>query len=272
MKRWLRIIIASIAILFYAATPVCAATITEVTITATPMTSAGIIDFTVIYVSDTRLDFTWSFAPGTTNIMIRAKYGEYPDDIPDINTAPSDGYLVYYGNGITTNDTSMDFDDNPGYLFYKAWGQNADGTWQMATSTGAEESRAMQLIAIIILASVMAYFSLRSSNILLGLLASMPWILLFLYIKANPIAGIEAGSLGNDLIYYICWLMAIILPLVAIVRRKREREYFGEGGGSVEWGESRKLEKGERQRKISQMDADLLAYRSKVRVALRKKA
>jgi hypothetical protein len=250
--------------------PVFAATTQVVTITATPATTAGILNFTITYISDTYLKLDWGFAPGTTDIMIRAKYGEYPDDIPDVFTAPTDGYLVYYGNGITADDTSMDFDDNPGYLFYKAWGQNADGTWQVATSTGAEESRVMQLIAIIILAAIVSYFSLRSSNILLGLAASMPWIILIVYTRANPIAGLDTGSFGDELVLYMCWIFAIMMPLIAIVRKNREKAYFGDNGGTVEWGETRKLERGERKRQPSTFDNS--AYRSRVRAALRRKA
>jgi cation transport ATPase len=40
----------------------------------------------------------------------------------------------------------MDFNENPGYLYYKAWAQKADGTWFVTTSTGSEESKKMLLL------------------------------------------------------------------------------------------------------------------------------
>jgi hypothetical protein len=270
VKRWLRAILFVVITTLWNVVPVFAATTQDVTITATPMTTIGILNFTITYVSDTNLQFDWGFAPGTTKIMIRAKYGEYPADIPNINTAPTDGYLVYYGAGITANDTSMDLDENPGFIFYKAWGQNADGTWQVATSTGSKESRGLQLIAIIILAALVSYFSLRSSNILLGLAAALPWLILLVYTRANPIAGLATGSFGDELIVYLCWIFMIVLPLIAIVRKNKEKQYFGDTGGTVEWGESRNLEAGERKQYRSPLDNE--AYRARVRRALRRES
>jgi hypothetical protein len=124
------------------------AEVTDVLITAIPWFSLGILNFNIIYVSDQRLDLSWDYDPATTTdrIMIRAKYSQYPTDIPNINTAPTDGYLVYYGTGVATSDTSMDFNENSGMLYYKAWGQKADGTWIPTTNSGFKES--IQLILL----------------------------------------------------------------------------------------------------------------------------
>lgn len=72
--------------------------------------------------------------------MVRAKYGGYPTDIPDQNTSPFDGYLVYYGGGNTVSDTNMDFNNTTLQVFYKAWAQKLDGTWYTDTSSGSKES------------------------------------------------------------------------------------------------------------------------------------
>ena len=144
LKRILFIIlIATVGLLN--AVPVLAATTAIVSILGIPAYSGGILSFNVIYTSDTEMDLNWTLNPSTAqNIMIRAKYGQYPADIPDENTMPSDGYLVYYGDGLTTTsavDTSMDFSENAGSLYYKAWAQKVDGTWYVTTGTGNEESR-----------------------------------------------------------------------------------------------------------------------------------
>jgi uncharacterized membrane protein len=130
----------------------------------------------------------------------------------------------------------------------------------------------MTLAILIGLAVIVAYFSLRSSNILLGLAAAIPWIMIIIYTRSHPIAGMTTGSFGDELLLYLCWIFAILLPLLAITRSRREKQYFGDNGGSVEWGESREIKQGERRPKVSDMDADLAAYRNRVQKALHRKA
>lgn len=240
MRKW--ILILPIILAFVSVTPVMADTTQDVTVYATPLLSSGITGFTITYISDTQLDLDWGFSGNATGIMIRAKYGAYPADIPSANTTPSDGYLVYSGNGTSVSDTSMDFNQNLGILYYAAWAQKADGTWFTSPSKGWKESKEMILIAIILLCAVVTYFSLRSSTILLGLGASLTWILLLVYTRSNPIGGVATGSFTDELTVYICWIFAIVVLIMSIVRGRRERQYFGRGGGTVEWGETRKIE------------------------------
>ena len=68
-----------------------------ITVTNQPVFTAGIYTFTVTYISDTEMDLAWTIGTGVDKVMVRAKYGSYPADIPDEYTSPSDGYLVYYG-------------------------------------------------------------------------------------------------------------------------------------------------------------------------------
>lgn len=136
-----------------------AATSIDVSITWTP--GSGIMDFTITYVSDTELKLDWSIVAPASNIMIRAKYSEYPDDIPNEDTAPSDGYLVYYGNALTITDTSMNFNETPGGLYYRAWGQRADGKWIVIPLQGWEESaRMVTLTASILFLGMACLFSI----------------------------------------------------------------------------------------------------------------
>lgn len=123
----------------------------QITVTATPKVTGGISNFTVTYVNDTQLDLSWILTGDAVNIMIRAKYSEYPDDISNPATTPSDGYLVYYGSGSSVSDTSMNLDEHAGVLYYKAWAQKADTTWYINTETGEGEGIGMILIALIFL-------------------------------------------------------------------------------------------------------------------------
>jgi hypothetical protein len=146
----IRILIVMVVLSLYAV-PVMASTSEDVTITATPMFTAGITSFTITYINDTQLDLAWTVDGTVTMVMIRAKYGRYPADIPNEDTTPSDGYLVYYGNGLAVSDTSMNFDENLGIIHYKVWAQKADGRWYVNTSTGSKESKQLVFIGMIFL-------------------------------------------------------------------------------------------------------------------------
>lgn len=159
------------------------ATYQEVSVTATPKFTDGITNFTVTYVNETQIDLSWGFSGDAVNIMIRAKYGEYPDDIPDEDTAPTDGYLVYYGSGTSCSDTSVNFDENVSTLFYKAWGQKASGKWYTDTSTGEQESEMLLLgiLAGLALIPLIASFALKSGRKILCWVSAGGWILLSAY-------------------------------------------------------------------------------------------
>ena len=121
MRYLLLVPIAAMLILAYPPTQVAAGPSVALTISASP---TGVSGFTIEYVSDTRLDFTWSYSSNaTTAVMLRGKYGRFPDDTPNKDTEPSDGYLVYYGSNTTASDTSMDFNENAGPIYYKLWAQ-----------------------------------------------------------------------------------------------------------------------------------------------------
>jgi len=102
--KWLVTILMTLAV---SMTPVVvyAATTAVVNVTNSPSFSQGIMSFTVTYISDTEMDLAWTDDATVANVMVRAKNGGYPSDIPNENTAPSDGYLVYYGTDLSAVDT-----------------------------------------------------------------------------------------------------------------------------------------------------------------------
>jgi len=140
------------------------------------------------------LDFTWGYSGNTTQIMIRGKYGSYPANIADNLTQPSDGYLVYYGANTTASDTSMDFDQNPGAIYYRAWGQKNDGTWDTSPDSGWKESAIMTLIGLFLFAGILTFVGARSSYSFLKFLAGGSWLLLMAYWVASPPSTITAGD------------------------------------------------------------------------------
>jgi hypothetical protein len=230
VKKLLRLLV----IIFVAltpATPIMAATVVDVTITATPLVSTGITNFTIVYVSDQRLDLSWGFSGLATQIMIRGKYGSYPADIPNEDTAPTDGYLAYYGNGTSVSDTSMNFDENAGILYYKAWGQKADGHWYTNTSTGWKESREVVLIGLILIGMIGTYFALSKRNVLFAVGTAALWFFLIAYTRSNPLPNITSGSSTDNIFIGVCTAFSVGTMLSVFIMNYKERN---EANKSVE--------------------------------------
>ena len=192
-------------------TPIFADTTASVTVTMQFAVTNGITNFKIIYISDTQMDLSWTLT-SASNIMIRAKYGDYPSDIPNDTTTPSDGYLVYYGSGSSVSDTSMNFDQNPGLLYYKAWGQKADGTWYVQTSTGSKESKELILLSFIaiIIGLLVVNIMAKNSFIPIKLVAAMAWAIPLVWAIEYPPSFIVAGSNIQTIIVIILIGMLLI--------------------------------------------------------------
>jgi len=184
MKKILYIL-AVVVLVIINATPVLAATTVVVSILGVPSYTGGILSFTVTYVSDTEMDLAWTVDGTVANVMVRSKYGSYPVDIPDQFTAPSDGYLVYYGTDLSAVDTSMNFNENAGSIYYKAWAQKADGTWYVTTHTGSKESKEMILIFLAFITLTLTTVGVLGKKPFLDWAAVPFWLITCLYIYMN---------------------------------------------------------------------------------------
>lgn len=212
MKKWLvliyLIVVALMPISVFAVNPVVTITISANTV--------GIADFTITYVSNTQQDLSWTFVGDAANVMIRAKYGDYPADIPDEDTAPTDGYLVYYGSGVTASDTTMDFDENAGPLYYVAWAQKADGTWYMITSRGLKESAVMTLIAFLAFGAFTIFLLFKWMNPLSGLVAVIAWAILAFASITDP-TSIGLGNMDPTIVQMISYAFIAMTIIGALV-------------------------------------------------------
>ncbi len=196
----------------------------HVVITMVPAITGGLSFFTITYVADTNMKFDLGYEPTADHIMIRGKYGGYPIDIPSGNVTPSDGYLVYYGNGVTTNDTSMDFDQNPGPLYYKVWAQKLDGSWFVNTATGNEESRQMTLLAIIAIAGLLTFAAIWSKNMLVAIAASGGWIATWVVFTNHPPYGASPGDTTQEVLLIVAVAAALAVPWYVVFRERSSRE------------------------------------------------
>jgi hypothetical protein len=257
--KLLRILLV-LVILSLQVVPIYGAKSVDVGITATPQLSGGITGFLITYVNDKQLDFDWGYSGFATKIMIRAKYGGYPNNIPNINTAPTDGYLVYYGDAIHASDTNVDFNNSTLQVYYTAWAQKADGTWFMNMTTGWKESRNMIFIGLLIFALAATVISLRYYNLLLSMVGMLAWLILWGYNLNNPLSGIVQGSFVHELMTYAFMIMAIVTMLVFFRTRGKNATTSSNGIDAVYQDNSRPvpLSKG-------MMDKSLDEYRQYIR-------
>jgi hypothetical protein len=230
--KWLRLLIV-VLILMLNTVAIYASDTATVTVSLIPFVTGGISNFTITYINDSQIDLTWILGAGTDNIMVRGKYGEYPADIPNNITTPSDGYLVYYGNNLSASDVLVNLDDpgdanvsdtsdTPFTIYYKAWGQNSDGTWQTITLSGFEEGEIMLLIAILIscVGLTVGGFALRRAAI--AMLGAGFWLANIVY------CFVKTASMWDA--YYVIGFISIagvivcVLDGAMILTHKEEKE------------------------------------------------
>lgn len=185
-----------------------------ITVTAIPGT--GVLTFTATYISETQIDLAWTVAPTVDKVMVRAKYGVAPADIPDMATAPTDGYLVYYDTGLSTSDTSMDFDQNPGPLYYKAYAQHADGSWVVRSPLAWKESQIMTLIFFAVVAGILSFIGAKSSFYILKILAGIAWWALDFYWISSPPSNIVKGSPVDQVIIMLLVIVGLAFMLMPL--------------------------------------------------------
>jgi hypothetical protein len=209
--KWFVIILVAVS-LGMVPVVVSAATTQEVTVTATP--GYGIISFEVEYISDTQIDLSWVTDDSVTKVMVRAKFNEDLDEIPDEDTEPSDGNLVYYGDASSTSYwTNLETTSYP--LYFKIWGQKEDETWYTGAESGFTEGKAMVLAIFGGLALGLSFFGWRSRHLIACIAAAGTWIFLWWYIQGNVTAVTGAGL---QLITVICFALAITMLLLGVFR------------------------------------------------------
>lgn len=266
MWRWLLVIL-SVVCLGLMPIVALAATEQDVTVTATP--AYGIRTFSIVYVGDTQMDLSWTVSGDVVNVMVRAKYGEDLDEIPNEDTTPSDGYLVYEGAGSSVSDVSLDFDQNPGPLYYKIWGQKVDDKWYTGSKYVWEESAVMTLGGMLFLAFILSYLAFRSSFKPMRFVAGFAWVAVLIYWIASPPSAVTAGSAAHVAVMLVLIFAAFAVSVSGFgVEENRLRGAEGESRSSSVFNlrKPRFLDS-ERQsiaRKNREREEDNQAYRGRV--------
>ena len=232
-------------------TPAMAATNADVTVKATPAEPyPAPTNFQAIYVDVQQVDLTWTKPPTSANVTIRAKYGSYP-------ASRTDGYLVYYGSLESISDTSMNFDETAGKLYYRAWAEYPGDNWSNPAEDNVE-GIAMTLIGLAILALGLTVAMFHSKSAMLGFPCLIFWAIL------GGFAYTESSTPWGDWQYYLffgSFGMAIFSAFAAYgLRTKKEElaegdEFIDEGKDDVkfidEGGQKDMDDNGEKPRRIS---------------------
>lgn len=176
-----------------------------VTVVAVPYLGDGLSSFTATIINDYEVLLEWLAGVDYDRIMVRAKYGSMPTDIADIFTAPTDGYLVYYGTDLSASDTSVDFFNNPGPIFYRAWVQKADDTWLLGDDIESEVSGGLIAIFLGMLALGTTGLSFWKRNIVLSLGSSLSWTALAVLLISDP-ETIQVSGLDESWVLVLAFL------------------------------------------------------------------
>jgi len=215
--KWLIALIIVIAI-FLIPVSVLADTSASVTVTATGYVVGAPGDFTLTYISDYEVGISWTKGADAVNTMVRAKYGSMP-------TSRTDGYRIYYGDGISASDTGVNFDESAATVYYRAWSENAGGLWEETGTSDSMESAIMTLLGILTFCGIMSFIALRSSFFGLRLIAGMSWFAFFIYFKGNPPTMIPEGSAAHTALLVVAigfGLMIVLSGLGRGITRKQQ--------------------------------------------------
>jgi len=232
MKKILRIfiVLGIVTLQLLPTLGVKAGTSADVTIIATGMV-VGIPGapggFTLTYITDSKVGISWTKDTFTANTMIRVKQGGFP-------TSMTDGYLVYYGPGTTTNDTALNV-ASPESWFYRAWSENITGGWSVLYSEGDTNifmSTSFLFIGFILLCSVLTFIAIKANLLLFRLASAGSWLALGLWLLLSNTTNLDLGDTWTQVLGFVFIMMTIApLTLQMITETKHEKVRRGDQGG-----------------------------------------
>lgn len=162
----------------------------------------GIGDFTATTINDHEVLLEWTIEPGTTEVMIRANYNDIPISL-------SDGVMVYQGTDFSYTDTSMNFEEYLGTLYYRIWAKSTYDIWIDYEVNTAEVEGIM--LALILILVIITYFSYRVFNsYFCKVLTGMTWITIGVIriiedqtIWSNVTLGIVMAAIGVYIFFMV---------------------------------------------------------------------
>jgi hypothetical protein len=122
----------------------------------------------------------------------------------------------------------MNFDENLGILYYKAWAQKADGKWYVNTSTGSKESEVVTLLLLFGFGLILSYIAIRTKEqitaLTLAFVASAIWLTCIIYTRANPIGNMVTGDNADNAILVALIALMCLVPVITWRVKRSENE------------------------------------------------
>jgi len=240
-----------------------------VTITVSAWTVGTPGGLTITYINNDTLQVDWTKGDGAVNTMVRAKYGTAPE-------SRTDGYLVYYGEGVTADDTSVDIDNTINPLYYRAWSEDVGGTWETTGTISFFEEGGMTLIFFVMLAIGVTWIGTKWRFYGLNLMGAIAWVIFALYIKANPPLHLAEGDSVHTALWVLLWGVAFMVALAGLGRGINRSRKWDTGEeqitGGFKWQLPEWMKWGgenEYQGRDRNVEADNLEYRRTLRQAYR---
>ena len=206
---------------------VMASTTADVLVTATPFTGGPTAPsgFTVTRITDTLIKLDWTPAAGANNTRILAKVDSPP-------TGLTDGYVVYYGNGVTANDTFTNLDVIGGTVYYAAFTENATGGWSLGWATGETEGIGMTLLGLSLIAVFLTVAMFMSKQMMLGFPCVIFWSVL------GAFAYGESSTPWGDWQFFLFFgsMGMTIFSALAMYGLRTKKEELAEGDEFIDEG------------------------------------
>lgn len=131
-------------------------------------------NLTLTRISGHEVGITWEMPDTANKTMVRACYSRYP-------ATREDGYLVYYGEGTSASDNTVNFEALLTSIHYRAWSANATGDWLPLYLEGEIGGISVTFIAFIVLAVGLMIACYAFKKMVLGFGAAGGWLLLGFY-------------------------------------------------------------------------------------------
>lgn len=193
----------------------------DVTVTATGYVVGAPGGLILTYLDANTTGISWIKGVYADKTMVRGAVGRLP-------TSRTDGYLVYYGTGVSANDTGVSFEETAAPIYYRAWSQNAGGVWEEGGISGFIEGGQVTYIALFFIVLVLSGFVIwgRNPNMIVAIMSAGMWAVLLWYNIQNPITGMATGSTGSQMLVMIFGVGIIAMPLITVMRmNNNKREY-----------------------------------------------
>jgi len=205
--------------------------------------------FAITKISDTQVDVDWTIPVGADRVMVRAKYASYPAD-PGGGVEPTDGYLVYFGNGVAASDTSMNLDESVGKLYYRAWSitPTPGDVWSASFGEDNVEGLGMTMLVFALLPLSLTYLMFTTKNRMLGFACAIFWAIF---------GGLcyQESAATWDLYYMLFFASAfgmVILTIIAQFGLREKRDSIGDV--EMEKGEGGYIDEGKKVKQLSEGD------------------